>query len=75
MATNIAAQATTFSITDTKPYVSAVNLLTQDNAKLPEQVKSGFKRAINWNNYPTIKSVERPDQYLDQLIDPSFQGV
>ena len=40
---NNADQGTTFSITDTKLYVPVVTLSTQDNAKLPEQLKSGFK--------------------------------
>ena len=34
VATNVAAQATTFPITDTKLYVPVVTLSTQDNAKL-----------------------------------------
>ena len=38
-----------FVITDTKLYVPVVTLSTQDNAKLLEQLKSGFKRVINWN--------------------------
>ena len=33
MATNVGAQATTFSITDAKFYVPVVTLSTQDNAK------------------------------------------
>ena len=40
-------QATTFTITDTKLYVPFVALSTQDNAKLLQQLKSGFKRTIN----------------------------
>ena len=36
-----------FTITDTKLYVPAVTLSTQDNAKLLQQLKSGFKRIIN----------------------------
>ena len=47
VSTNVAAQVTTFSITDTKLYASVVPLSTQDNANLPEQLKFGFKRAIN----------------------------
>ena len=35
------------AITETKLYVPVVTLLTQDNAKLPQQLKSGFKRTIN----------------------------
>ena len=40
-----------FPITETKLYVPVVTLSTQDNAKLLEQLKSGFKRTINWNKY------------------------
>ena len=47
VATNLAAQVTTFSITDTKLDVPVVILSTQDNPKLLEQLKSGFKRTIN----------------------------
>ena len=32
-----------------KLYVPVVTLPTQDNAKLLEQLKSSFKRTINWN--------------------------
>ena len=57
--------ATIFKITDTKFYVPVVTLSTQDNAKLLQQLKSGFKRTINWNNYQTKVSTERQNQYLD----------
>ena len=40
-----------FKITDTKLYVPVVTLSTQDNAKLLQQVKSGFRRKINGNKY------------------------
>ena len=40
-----------FGITETKLYVPVVTLSTQDNAKLLQQLKSGFKRTINWNKY------------------------
>ena len=73
--TNVAAPATTFSITDTKLHVPVVTLQTQDNAKLLEQLKSGFKRTINWNRYQPKVSTERPNQYLDFLIGISFLGV
>ena len=42
---------TEFAITDTKIYVTVVTLSTQDNTKLLEQLKSGFKRTVNWNKY------------------------
>ena len=51
VATDVAYQGATFSITDTELYILVVTLSTQDNAKLLEQLKSGFQRAINWNKY------------------------
>ena len=47
---------------------------TKDNAKLLEQLKSGFKRTINWNKYQSKTSTKAQDQYLDFLINPSFEG-
>ena len=75
MATDLGNQAATFSITNAKPYVPVVTLSTQDNAKRLEQLKSDFKRTINWNEYQAKVSTERVNQHLDYLIDPSFQGV
>ena len=49
--TDEANQEATFSVSDTKPYVPVVTLSSQDNAKLLEQLKSGFKRIINWNKH------------------------
>ena len=43
--------AGTFAIRDTWLYVPVVTLSTRDNIKLLEQLKSGFKRTINWNKY------------------------
>ena len=40
-------KATTFATTDTKLYVPIVTLSAQDNLKLMQQLKSGFKRTIN----------------------------
>ena len=52
-----------------------VTLYTQDNAKLLQELKSGFKRAINWDKYLWKISSERRSQYSDVLIYPVFQGV
>ena len=41
-----------------------------------QQLKSEFKRTINWNKYHSKTeplNVSKP--YLDFLINPSFQGV
>ena len=40
-----------FEITDTKLYVPVVTLSKEDNIKLLEQLKPGFKRTIKWNKY------------------------
>ena len=48
-----------FAITDTKLFVPVVTLSAQDNEKLLQQLKTGFKRTINWNKYqsePTIQT-------------------
>ena len=64
-----------FKITNTKRYVPAVTLSTQDDEKLLQQLRSGFKRTINWNKYQPKVSPKRRNKYLDFLIDPIFQGV
>ena len=50
-------KATVFAITYTKRYVPVVTLSTQDNSRLLEQLKSGFKRTISWNKYDQRRSV------------------
>ena len=66
---------TKFKITDIKLYVPVVTLSPQVNGKLLEQLISGFKRTINWNEYQPKVSPKRQNQYLNFLINPSFQGV
>ena len=61
---------TKFPITDTKRYVPVVTISTHDNAKLLQQLKFGFKIAINWNKYESKTSIETRNPYLD-----FFQGV
>ena len=49
-----------FAITETKLCVSVVTLSTQDNAKLLQQLKSGFRRIINRNKYESsVKTFAR----------------
>ena len=68
-------QATTFAITDTRLYVPVITLSTHNDAKILQQLKSGFKRIINWNKCQPKVTVQAQNQNLDYLIDPSFQGV
>ena len=61
---------TKFKLTD-----PVVILSTQDNAKLLLQLKSGFKKTINWNKHHPKDSPERQNQYLGFLIDTNFQAL
>ena len=56
-------------------YFPIVTLSTQGSAKLLQELKSGYKRTINWKKYQSKVSIERQNQYLDNLIDKIFQGV
>ena len=65
----------TFEITDTKLYVPVVTLSTQENTKLLQQLKSGFKRVISWNKYLSKPELLAQNANLNHLVEPSFQGV
>ena len=47
----------------------------QDNAKLLEKLKPGFKRTIKQDKYQPKVLTEIPNHYLDFLVDPRFQVV
>ena len=75
VATNNQNQAATFEITDTKLYVPVVTLSTQENTKFLQQLKSGFKRVINWNKYLSKPELLAQNPNLNHLVEPSFQGI
>ena len=64
-----------FAITDTRLYVPVVTLPTQENARLLQQLKSGFKRIINWNKYLSKSELLVPNPNLNHLVEPSFHGI
>ena len=68
-------KAITFAITDTKLYVLVVTLSTDDNGKLLQQSKLGFKRTINWDKYQSKVTRQAQNWYLQYSIGPIFQGV
>ena len=72
VSTNAANQGTTFSITETKLYIPVGTSSTQDNAKLLQQFKSCFKRAINWNKYTSKAELLRQNRNLNHLVEPIF---
>ena len=75
VATNIANQNSTFAIIDTKLYVPVVTLSKQENTKFLQQLKSGFKRVINWNKYLSKRELLAQNPNLNHLVEQSFQGV
>ena len=50
-------KATTFATADAKRYVLVVTFSAEDNAKLLQQINSGFKRTINWKKYQSVNSL------------------
>ena len=64
-----------FKITDTKLHVPVLTLSTQDNAKFLQQLKSGFRRTINWKKYQSDPKIYAQNRYLNHLVNPSFQRV
>ena len=64
-----------FQITDTKLYVPVVTLSKENDIKLLEQLKSGFKRTIKWNKYRSQMTIQPQNNNLDYLIDVTFTKV
>ena len=76
IATGVPNQADTkLILTDTKLYVPVVTLSTQENTKFFQQLKSGFKRVINWKKYLSKPELLAQNPNLNHLIEPSFQGA
>ena len=61
-----------FQITDTKLYVPVVTLSKENEIKLLEQLKSGFKRTVKWNKYRSQTTIQPQNNNLNYLIDPTF---
>ena len=52
-----------------------MTLSTQENTKLLQQLKSGFKRVINWNKYLSKPELSPQNPNLNYLVESRFQGV
>ena len=63
----------TFEITDTKLDVLVVTLSTKENTKFLQQLKSGFKRVINWNKYLSKPELLAQNPNLNHLVEPAFK--
>ena len=66
---------TKFAIRDTKLWAPFVLLWVQDNAKLLQELISGFNITINLNKYQSKVTVQVQNKSLDYLIDSIFQEV
>ena len=66
-------QATKFAITDTKLDVPVVTLSIACNAKLLQQLKSRFKKAIQWNKYLSKVAAQALNQF-GQMVECSFKN-
>ena len=64
-----------FEITDWKLYVPVVNLSGENDNKLLEQLKSGFRITIKWNKYMSQISNQNKTNNLNYLTDPTFSNV
>ena len=64
-----------FQLTDTQLYVSVVTLSKENDIKLSEKLKSGFKRTIKWNKYRSQMTIQNNNNNLIYLIDPTFTNV
>ena len=65
----------TFQINNAKLYVPFATLSSNDNIKLSENIKQGFKKAISWNKYRSEITTQPKNNNLDCLIDPTFRNI
>ena len=66
---------TNFMVISTKRYAPVVTLPVNDNIKLLESIKQGFKRIIFWNKYKSEIMTQSKKNNLDYLIDPTFRNI
>ena len=52
-----------------------VTLSKENDTKLVEQLKSGFKRTIKWNKYISKMSIPPPNNSLNYSIDLTFTNI
>ena len=65
----------TFKIADIKLFIPVVTLSKENDIKLLEQLKTGFKRTIKWNKYRSQMSIQPQNNNLNYLTDPAFTSV
>ena len=65
----------TFKLTDVKLFVPVVTLSKENDIKLLEQLKTGFKKTIKRNKYRSQMSIQPQNNNLNYFIDPTFTNV
>ena len=58
-----------------KLYVPVVSLSKEDDIKLLEQLKPGFKRTIKWNKYRFQMTIQPQNNNLNYSIDPTITNT
>ena len=71
----VAPSGAKFKIADSKLYVPVVTLLKENDIKLLEQLKSGFKKTTKWNKYRSQMTTQPQNNNLNYLIDQTFTNV
>ena len=71
----VAPSAAIFQLDDTKLYVPVITLSNENDTKLLEQLKTGFKRTIKWNKYRSQMTVQSQNNNLNYSVDPTFNNV
>ena len=51
-----------------------VTLSKENNIKLLEKLKSGFRKTIKWNKYRSQMTIQNNNNNLNYLIDPTFMN-
>ena len=64
-----------FQITDTKLYIPVVPLSKENDTKLLEQLKIGFKRTTKWDKYRSQMTTQPQNNNFNYLIHPTFTNV
>ena len=54
---------------------TVVTLTINDNIKFLENMRQRFKITIYWNKYRSEIAIQRKNNNLDYLIDPSFRNI
>ena len=65
----------TLAINDCKLYIPVVTLSKDDEIKLLTNVKSRFRREIEWKKYRSRMTTEAVNNNLNILVDPTFTNV